>query len=92
MGQEEVEQLVAQAVTLFVEDTVFTGIGVMQEHRLGRVAVVRAHTGDLVGEVSMEDLYRAWATDPFMSVGEVINGNIGPAQGWATFNVRQASA
>jgi len=73
MGQKAVEELVGQAVTLFIEDTVFTGLGVMQQHGLGRVAVVHEHSGELVGEVSVEDLYRAWATDPFMSVGQVLS-------------------
>ncbi len=74
MGQEVVEELVSQAVTLFVEDTVFTGLGVMQQHRLGRVAVVHAGSGELMGEISVEQLYRAWATDPFMTVGQVLTG------------------
>lgn len=92
IGQEQAEQLISQAVTLFAKDTVFAGLGVMQEHRLGRVAVVREESGELLGEVSVEDLYRAWSTDPFMSVGEVVGGVTGPAHGWAIFGVREAAA
>ena len=68
----DVEGLVAQAVTLFTRDTVFGAMGVMQEHRLGRVAVVREKDGELVGDLRVEDLYRAWATDPLMTVGELL--------------------
>ena len=77
----DVEGLVAQAVTLFTRDTVFGAMGVMQEHRLGRVAVVREKDGELVGDLRVEDLYRAWATDPLMTVGELLCALDGP---WAT--------
>lgn len=68
----DVGELVAQAVTLFTRDTVFGAMGVMQEHRLGRVAVVREKDGELVGDLRVEDLYRAWAKDPLMTVGELL--------------------
>ena len=92
IGQEQAEALISQAVTLFSQDTVFTGLGVMQEHRLGRVAVVQEETGQLLGEVTVEELYRAWSSDPFMSVGQVVTGVTGPAHGWAIFGVREAAA
>lgn len=68
----DVEELVAQAVTLFTRDTVFGAMGVMQEHRLGRVAVVSERDGELVGDLRVEDLYRAWAKDPLMTVGDLV--------------------
>lgn len=92
IGQEQAEELISQAVTLFAQDTVFAAVGVMQQHRLGRVAVVQEESGQLLGEVTVEDLYRAWTTDPFMTVGQVVSGVTGPAHGWAIFGVREAAA
>lgn len=65
-------ELIAQAITFFTKDTVFTAMGLMQQHKLGRVAVVREDDGEYVGDLRVEDLYRAWATDPLMTLAEVL--------------------
>lgn len=71
-GQVRLDELIAQAITLFPRETVFCAMGVMQQHRLGRVAVVREADGEYLGELRIEDLYRAWAADPLMTIGTVL--------------------
>jgi len=63
-------ELVCPAVVVFTRDTVFGAMGVVQQHRLGRVAVVRDRDGAQVGDVTVEELCRAWGIDPLMTLAQ----------------------
>lgn len=63
---------VAQAVTLFAEDTVLSALGLMQRHGLSRLPVVDDERGELLGEVTEGELRRLWKVAPLLCMSEVL--------------------
>ena len=78
-GQEQEQQWVAQAVTLFAKDTIMAALRVMQEHGVRQLPVVDDEHGNLIGEVTEEELRRLWKVAPLSSMAEVLSGS---PQGW----------
>ena len=68
----EQEFLVAQAVTLFRSDTVLAALRVTQRYGLRQVPVVDEESGEWLGDISEEELYRLWATAPLAQMGEIL--------------------
>jgi predicted transcriptional regulator len=78
-GQQQEQQWVAQAVTLFAKDTIMAALRVMQEHGVRQLPVVDEVHGNLIGEVTEEQLRRLWKVAPLSSMEEVLSGS---PQGW----------
>ncbi len=72
-GQDEVEARVAGAVMLFAQDTVVAALRVMQQYGVRQLPVVDEMHGELLGEVTDEELRRMWAVAPLASMAEILS-------------------
>jgi CBS-domain-containing membrane protein len=68
--------LIARAVTLFGKDTVLKALDVMKNYSLRRLPVVDDLEGQWLGEVTVEELYRWWATAPLTQVWAVLAARV----------------
>lgn len=65
--------LVARAVTLFPSDTVVRAMALMQRYGLDRLPVVDESRGELLGDVTAEDLRRVWEHAPLACMSEILS-------------------
>ncbi len=72
-GQGEVETRVVGAVMLFAQDTVVAALRVMQQYGVRQLPVVDEEYGELLGEVTDEELRRMWAVAPLASMAEILS-------------------
>ena len=70
VGQTDV---VAKAVTLFPKDTVVRALSLMQRYGLGRLPVVDETHGELIGDVTADDLARVWEHAPLACMSEILS-------------------
>jgi predicted transcriptional regulator len=73
-AQSEVRSaLVAKAVTLFPNDTVVRALAVMKRYGLERIPVVDETRGELLGNVTTEDLRQVWEHSPLACMSEILS-------------------
>lgn len=68
------QALVAEAVVLFPEDTVSGALRLMREHGVHLLPVVDGKRGDLLGNVTAEELLTSWKHVSQCSMAEVLAG------------------
>ncbi|MBN1208907.1 MAG: hypothetical protein JXB05_28875 [Myxococcaceae bacterium] len=66
------ESIVSRAVTLFPSDTVLAGLQLMQRYGLGVLPVVDEACGELLGEVTEEELCCVASRLPLLRLSEVL--------------------
>ncbi|NOJ77957.1 CBS domain-containing protein [Myxococcus xanthus] len=69
----EREDTVAKAVTLFPRDTVVRALSLMQRYGLSRLPVVDDVHGELIGDVTADDLTRVWQHAPLACMSEILS-------------------
>lgn len=69
----EREDRVAKAVTLFPKDTVVRALSLMQRYGLSRLPVVDDVHGELIGDVTADDLTRVWQHAPLACMSEILS-------------------
>ncbi len=69
----EHEDAVARAVTLFPRDTVMRALSLMQRYGLGRLPVVDETDGELLGDVTADDLTQVWRYAPLACMSEILS-------------------
>ncbi|WP_257448724.1 CBS domain-containing protein [Archangium lipolyticum] len=72
-GQDEVEARVVGAVMLFAQDTVVAALRVMQQYGVRQLPVVDEVRGELLGEITDEQLRRMWTVAPLASMAEILS-------------------
>ncbi|QSQ20697.1 CBS domain-containing protein [Pyxidicoccus parkwayensis] len=65
--------LVARAVTVFPNDTVVRALALMKRYGLDRLPVVDEARGELLGNVTAEDLRRVWEHSPLACMSEILS-------------------
>ncbi|WP_239015069.1 CBS domain-containing protein [Archangium violaceum] len=65
--------LVAKAVTLFPNDTVMRALALMQRYGLDWLPVVDESRGELIGDVTAEDLRKVWEHSPLACMSEILS-------------------
>jgi predicted transcriptional regulator len=65
--------LVAKAVTLFPNDTVMRALALMKRYGLARLPVVDETKGELIGDVTAEDLQQVWEHSPLACMSEILS-------------------
>ena len=74
-GREQgTEQLASRAATLFAGDTIVAALRMMQELGVRQLPVVDEEHGELMGEVTEEELGRLWKVSPLASMEEILSG------------------
>ena len=75
-GREQgtVEEWVSRAVTLFAGDTIVAALRVMQEMGVRQLPVVDEEHGELLGEITEEELRQLWKVSPLASMEEILSG------------------
>jgi CBS domain-containing protein len=68
----ESESLISSAITLFPSDTVLSALQVMSRYGLGVLPVVDEARGELLGEVSEDELRRLYARLPLARMAEIL--------------------
>ncbi len=76
------QSLISRAITLFPGDTVLASLQVMHQHRLAMLPVVDEDRGELLGEVTEEELCRIASRLPLIRLAEVLTAKaMGGAEG-----------
>ncbi|EPX59415.1 hypothetical protein D187_002905 [Cystobacter fuscus DSM 2262] len=78
--QGTVEEWVSRATTLFAGDTIVAALRVMQELGVRRLPVVDEEHGELLGEITEEELRRLWRISPLASMEEILSGQLETVQ------------
>jgi predicted transcriptional regulator len=66
------ESLISRAITLFPSDTVLAALQVMQKYGLAVLPVVDEQCGELMGEVTEDELCRVASRLPLIAIAEVL--------------------
>ena len=59
-------------MTLFKSDTVLAALRVTQRYGLRQLPVVDESTGEWLGDITEEELYRLWATAPLEQMADIL--------------------
>ena len=70
--RSESESLISRAITLFPGDTVLAALQVMTRYGLSVLPVVDEARGELLGEVSEDELRRLWPRVPLARMAEIL--------------------
>ncbi|WP_426756682.1 CBS domain-containing protein [Myxococcus sp. Y35] len=75
MMEQDTERrdVVAKAVTLFPRDTVVRALSLMQRYGVCRLPVVDETHGELIGDVTEDDLTRVWQLAPLACMSEILS-------------------
>jgi CBS-domain-containing membrane protein len=82
--QVQLEEKIREALMVFSDDTVLRALRVMQDNGVRSLPVVTEVDGDLLGVITLEALYRAWAVSPLARLTEVLAGDFELVQDMAT--------
>jgi predicted transcriptional regulator len=73
------QEWVSRATTLFAGDTIVAALRVMQELGVRQLPVVDEEHGELLGEVTEEELNQLWKVSPLASMEEILSGRFDAA-------------
>lgn len=68
----EFQNLLTRALTLFPEDTVLGALQQMYRHGVQVLPVVEGHGGELLGEVTEDELHRVARRRPLARLAEIL--------------------
>lgn len=68
----EFQNLLTRAITLFPEDTVLAALQQMYRHGVQVLPVVEGHGGELLGEVTEDELHRVARRRPLARLAEIL--------------------
>ncbi|MET0404717.1 MAG: CBS domain-containing protein, partial [Cystobacter sp.] len=71
------QEWVSKATTLFGGDTIVAALRVMRELGVNQLPVVDEERGELLGEITSEELSQWWKVSPLASMEEILSGRFG---------------